>query len=75
MKELSVFSVLYFDVMDIVVENTAGPLMLCGMKGLSGASPTVHYTTVCLSLVSDMNIHSLNPYTLSFWNPLFDSML
>jgi len=72
MKELCMFNAFYFDVPDLVVENAIGAAVLCSLKYLFGVSPQVHYGSMLLSLICDQHVHSLNPYTISCWNPLFD---
>merc|ERR1712238_210613 len=75
-KELSVFNAFYFDVPDLIGENLIGPLLFCLIKVLfGGSSCSIHYASFFLSVVCDQIVHSLNPYTITFWNPLLDNFL
>lgn len=70
-----------FDLVDVVLENTIGPVLLIGLKLFLGAPvgpwglPSVHLGSFYLSLISDLNLHSMNPYTVTFFNPLLDLLL
>ena len=75
MKELSVFNAFYFDVPDLMVENLIGPVALCVLKYILGVEPSIHYLSFLFSVVCDQTVHSLNPYTISFWIPLVDNLL
>jgi len=75
-KELSVFNAFYFDVPDLIGENLIGPALFCLVKLLFGGSSfSIHYASFFLSVVCDQTVHSLNPYTITFWNPLLDNSL
>jgi hypothetical protein len=75
MKELSIPNAFYFDILDVIVENAIGPTFLCLLKFLFGAEPSFHYYTFLLATGCDINIHSISPYSVAFWNPLFDNMM
>eukprot|EP00588_Corethron_pennatum_P015822 CAMPEP_0194279534 /NCGR_PEP_ID=MMETSP0169-20130528/13982_1 /TAXON_ID=218684 /ORGANISM="Corethron pennatum, Strain L29A3" /LENGTH=378 /DNA_ID=CAMNT_0039023969 /DNA_START=120 /DNA_END=1256 /DNA_ORIENTATION=- len=75
MKELSVLNAFYFDVPDLIAENVIGPAFLCALKYVFGVEPTLHYFAFFFYTVCDQNVHSLNPYTISFWIPLFDNFM
>lgn len=70
-----------FDLVDVVLENTIGPVLLLGIKWAAGSPvgpwglPSVHLGSFYLSLMSDLNLHSMNPYTVIFFNPLLDLLL
>jgi len=70
-----------FDLIDVVLENTIGPVLLIGFKFAAGTTvgpwglPSVHLGSFYLSLMSDLNLHSMNPYTVTFFNPLLDFLL
>ena len=36
---------------------------------------SVHYMSFYFLVVCDQMVHSLDPYTAVFWNPLFDNMM
>lgn len=76
MKEsLSVMNAFYFDVFDLFAEDGAGPLLLVGIKALAGGAANVHYASYLLTVLCDQCVHSLDPYTAVYWNPLFDNIM
>lgn len=75
MKELSVINAFYFDVLDLILEDGIGPMIVCLMKGLFGAPMSVHYMAYYFCVLCDQTVHSLDPYTCSFWNPLLDNLM
>ena len=75
MKEVSIVNSLFIDIPDVIVENAIGPTFLCSLKFLFGAEPSLHYYTFLLATTCDINIHSISPYSVCFWNPLFDNMM
>ena len=75
MKELSLVNAFYFDVMDLIAEDGIGPLLVIAIKGISGAPARLHLISFVFILLMDQNVHSLMPYTISFFNPLLDSIM
>ena len=75
MKELSVMNAFYFDIFDLVAEDGIGPMMLIGLKLMSGGVPSVHYMSYFFVVLCDQTVHSLDPYTAVFWNPLLDNTM
>jgi len=75
MKNLSTLNAFYFDVPDLFLEDGVGPMLLMGLKALGGGDCSVHYMSFYFVVVCDQFVHSLNPYTAVFWNPLFDNMM
>lgn len=80
MKELSGINLWFFDLADIVVENIMAPTILLMMKLIAwetgaGVFPQLHYMSFILLAITDVNIHSICPYTIGFYNPILDSIL
>uniref|UniRef100_A0A7S0FYM6 Fatty acid hydroxylase domain-containing protein n=1 Tax=Pyrodinium bahamense TaxID=73915 RepID=A0A7S0FYM6_9DINO len=78
MKELSGVNVWFFDVADLLMENVMAPLILLGVKWLSNPSagvPSLHFLSFLLLAIMDINIHSICPYTVGFYNPVLDMCL
>jgi hypothetical protein len=75
MKELSVMNAFYFDVFDLFAEDGVGPLLLIGIKAMAGGTANVHYASYLLTVLCDQTVHSLDPYTAVFWNPLLDNVM
>ena len=38
-------------------------------------APQIHYLSFILLAVTDLNIHSVSPYSVGFYNPILDSIL
>jgi len=75
MKEMSLVNLWYFDLPDVFLEDGCGPLLLMGLKALGGGDCSVHYMSFFLCYISDVNTHSIDPYTSIFWNPLLDNSM
>jgi len=79
MKELSVVNLWFFDLPDLVIENIVAPVILVGLKvGLSpeAAGPvSLHWLSFIMLAITDVNIHSISPYSIGFFNPILDSIL
>lgn len=73
MKELSLVNVWYFDIFDLVIEHLMAHTSVLVVKAmLGGGSPSVHFLTVILLLVQDLQIHAACPYSVNFFNPVLD---
>jgi len=75
MKNLSNLNSFYFDIPDLFIEDGIGPMMLMGLKALGGGDCSVHYMSFYFTVLCDQSVHSLNPYTAVFWNPLLDNIM
>jgi len=62
----------HIDLMDLFIENTGGPAIYLAGLWLCGQQPRIHVIAVLISSVMDVMVHSVNPYTVTFWNPLLD---
>lgn len=71
-KSLSMLNVWYFDVLDLIAENSIGPMMLVAIKALGGGTCHVHFASVFLLTICDASVHSLDPYTVCLFNPLLE---
>ena len=75
-KELSLINLFFFDIFDVFVEDGIAPMMVIAVKSLGGAEiPTVHYMAYYFLVLADINAHSVDAYTASFWNPLLDNCM
>ena len=65
----------FFDLEDIFLENLVAPALLLLLKFLMDptATPTIDMFAYTLLQFSDVNSHSLNPYTIGFFFPPLDS--
>ena len=75
MRELSCANLFFFDYLDVIIENTVAPLLVCGMKALWGVKPSLHFASFILLAMTDMNVHSCNPFTIGFFNPVLDGLM
>ena len=80
MKELSVINLWFFDLPDIVIENVIAPMILLTIKLIAweagaGTIPQLHYLSYIFLVITDVNIHSICPYSIGFYNPILDSIM
>lgn len=65
----------HIDFIDLFAENLVSPFLynlLCKAIGVSSQS---HFYTVGFSAFMDIQIHSVNPYSITFMNPILDYFL
>ena len=61
---------------NLLLEDVGAPFLICGFMwiiGLSGVQFPIY--SVHLLALFDGGIHSVNPFTILFWNPVIDSLL
>lgn len=77
MVESCIFNMIFFDVVDIILENGSGLVLLLAMQYCFNPNvvPSINMAGFIMLAGCDVNIHSLNPYTVCFYNPILDSML
>mmetsp|Transcript_14005 Transcript_14005/g.33959 ORF Transcript_14005/g.33959 Transcript_14005/m.33959 type:complete len:445 (-) Transcript_14005:136-1470(-) len=77
MKEVSNANFAFFDFEDIFLENLISPVILLLLKFLMDPTktPTIDMFAYTMIHLSDVNSHSLCPYTVGFYFPLLDSKL
>lgn len=73
------FTTLVFHPADLMIENTAGPFIwlfvkFCILSAYYGevVYPQVHYAAFLLQTITDSIVHSANPYSPVFFNPILD---
>lgn len=73
-----------FDCLDVAIENSFGPIILSMVYKMLGVSsegqsllglPPIHLGAFVLSIIADTNLHSANPYTVYFYNPILDHFM
>jgi len=71
-QDLGIGSSVYADLINNIVEvGMAFPLLL-GAKMVLGFEPTIHYLSMMLWVMMGIQLHSTNPYTPYFFNPILD---
>lgn len=76
--ETAAISAYQFDYADLFTENVCAPFLLLGVKAVlfSGYGvPQLHLASVLIMLFSDITLHSCNPCTVTFFNPLLDLLM
>ena len=65
-----------FDFADIILENVISPFILLGVQFCFNPNvfPTINICSYVLLAAGDINLHSLVPYTICFYNPILDGM-
>lgn len=62
----------HIDPIDLFFENICSPIFLFLGQYLLGYEVKVHVAAVVVVALMDANIHSVNPYSVTLWNPLLD---
>lgn len=64
----------FFDFADIILENGIGPIILMFIQYFFNptVSPSIDLCAFFLMAGSDINLHSMDPYTVVFYNPILD---
>merc|ERR1712226_295181 len=77
MTELSLVNMAYFDFLDIIIENLCAPSILLLFQFLVRPNdvPQLDICAYIFLMSTDINAHSLCPYTLGFYNPFLDSLM
>jgi len=65
----------HIDAADLVVENVGAPLLLLAGQRLLGRLPLLHWLTALLLTMHDGALHSVNPFSAMYFNPLLDWLL
>ena len=75
-NKFSMLNAFYFGVLNHIGENLIRQFLFCLIKLFFGwFSCSIHYVLFVLSVVCDQTVHSFNPYTITFLNPLLDNFL
>lgn len=61
-----------FDLIDLIIEFGAGIPTLIVIKQLLGLGPQIHFLTFNFQVMVSYQLHSGNPYTVYFFNPVLD---
>ena len=61
-----------FDLLDLIFEFGGGVPQVCFIKWCLGLHSQVHVLSFYVALYAAVNAHSLNPYSVYFFNPIMD---
>lgn len=75
MKECSLVHAFYFDIPDLIIENSIAPSIMAACFRLVGLPARSHSVANLFLGTMDFQIHSVAPYTVCFHNPLLDRLL
>jgi len=71
-KDLRVITTFHGDWSDLILETVGGPVLYLAFLGLTGQKMSMHLFAWFGVVWMDINSHSINPYTVLFWNPMLD---
>jgi len=74
-ENLQVLTAFHFDILDVLIENLCGPIMLCLYYYYTSGVVYVNFASFLFVIWSDGLIHSLNPYSVILFNPLLDYLM
>lgn len=65
----------YIDCLDLLIENVGAPLLLLFSQFLLRQPVGIHWYVGVLLTCHDGALHSVNPYSVMYFNPLLDAVL
>jgi len=71
-KNLNVFNATTFDFVDIFLESAGIAYFGIPVMWALGLPIKMHMASFALTLISDVQVHSVNPYSVCWFNPLLD---
>jgi len=71
-KNLNVFNAQTIDFFDNFIESAGIAYMNIPIMWMLGWPIQMHFGSMCLTAIADVQVHSVNPYTVCWYNPLMD---
>ena len=65
----------HLDALDLIIENVGAPFLLLATQRLLGMPVGVHWLTGAMLTFHDGGLHSINPYSIMYFNPILDHNL
>jgi len=65
----------HIDLLDLVIENVGAPFLLLAGQYALGVPVGIHWMSALLLTFHDGALHSINPYSVMYYNPLLDYQL
>jgi len=62
----------HIDILDLFIENACAPMFFVFGQWLLGYKMSMNLAAFTLVALMDMNIHSVNPYSVMLYNPILD---
>ncbi len=59
---------------DLLIENSGAPLLLFLLQYQLGIKPGISWTSLTVFFRHDFGLHSVNPYSVMYFNPILDFM-
>lgn len=75
MKNAQALHAYHIDVLDLVLENVGAPFLLFGAQYLLGWQVGFSWQVAILLTCHDGALHSINPYSVMYFNPALDHFL
>jgi hypothetical protein len=72
---IQITNAFHFDIIDTFIENLGAPVLLCVLYFSLGLPVRVHFASFLFLQWTDGMVHSLNPYTVIYFNPIVDYFL
>ena len=64
----------YIDLLDLLIENVGAPFLLFALQRAMGYPVGIHWFVGVLLTCHDGALHSVNPYSAMYFNPLLDGI-
>lgn len=64
----------HIDLLDLVIENVGAPFLLFGLQLAVGCRVGIHWFVGVLLTCHDGALHSVNPFSAMYFNPLLDAI-
>ena len=64
----------YIDLLDLIIENVGAPFLLFTAQFLLGLPVGIHWYVGVLLTCHDGALHSVNPFSVMYYNPLLDGV-
>jgi len=71
-RNLNVFNAMTIDFLDNFIESGGIMFVNIPVMWALGWPLTMHMGSMCLTAIADVQVHSVNPYTVTWYNPLMD---
>ena len=65
----------HIDLLDLIIENVGAPFLLFGLQLALGYSVGIHWFVGVLLTCHDGALHSVNPFSAMYFNPVLDAAL
>ena len=74
-KDAQSLHAFYIDLLDLLIENVGAPVLLFGAQWMLGLTVGIPWMASVLLTFHDGALHSVNPYSVMYYNPVLDHLL